>query len=110
MARTSLNGRGRVRSNVLQPLANRLGPLASEASGAASAAPSPDLRKMLGTAPPPRKQSLESRLGRPNDQNQTSSQAYNSASNLPATSSAPVGSSSATTAPAEGIKSTSVPL
>ena len=56
---------------MLEPLANCLGPLASEASGAAPAAPSSDVRERLGTAPPPRRQSMESRLGRPNDQNQT---------------------------------------
>ena len=89
------------------PLANRLGSLTSEAGVAAPAAPSSDVWKRLGTAPPPRRQSLESRLGRPN---KTSSQTSTSASNLPATTPAPAGRSSPTTAPAEGVKSTGVLL
>ena len=46
LAQTSLTGRGRVRSNVPEPLANRLGSLTSEAGVAAPAAPSSDVRKM----------------------------------------------------------------
>ena len=107
LARTSLTGRGRVRSNVPEPLANRLGPLTSEAGVPAPAAPSSDVRERLGTVSPPRRQSLESRLGRPNE---TSSQASTSTSNSPATTPAPAGSSSATTAPTEGVESTSVLL
>ena len=101
LAWTSLTGRGRVKSNVPDPLANRLGPLTYQAGVAAPAAPSSDVRESLGTAPPPRRQSLESRLGRPNE-----TQASTSASNLPS----PEGSSSSTTAPAEGVGSTSVLL
>ena len=93
-----------MRGNVPEPLASRLGPLVTEASGAARAAPSSDVRERLGTAPPPRRQPLECRLGRPNDQNQTSSQTSTSASNLPATTPVPAGNPSASTAPAEGIE------
>ena len=67
LARTSLTGRGRVRSNVPDPLANRMGPLASETSGATPTAPSSDVREGLGTATPPRMQPLESRLGKSNE-------------------------------------------
>ena len=51
MARTSSTGISRVRSNVPEPLANRLGPLASEASNVTPAAPSSDVRERFGTAP-----------------------------------------------------------
>ena len=51
LARTSLPGRGRVRSNVPEPLANRLGPLTSEASVTAPSVPSSDVRERLGTFP-----------------------------------------------------------
>ena len=69
LARTSSTGGGRVRGNVPESLANRLGPLAMETGGAAPVAPSSDVRERLGTAPPPRTQPLESRLGRLVDQN-----------------------------------------
>ena len=105
LARTSLTGRGRVRSNVPEPLASCLGPLTSEACVAAPSVSSSDLRERLGTVSPPRRQSLESRLGSPNE---TRSQASMSASNLPAITPAPAGNSSATTAPANGVESTSV--
>ena len=108
LALSSLTGRGRVRSKKPEPIANRLGPLATESSGAAPAAPNSDLRKRLRTAPPPQRQPLESRLERRSDQNQTNSQTYTSASNLPTTTPAPVGNISASAAPAEGIELTSV--
>ena len=50
LAGTSTGG-GRVRGNVPDSLANRLGPL-----------PSSDVRERLGIAPPPRRQPFESRL------------------------------------------------
>ena len=97
-------------SSVPESLTNRLGPLASEANGTAPAAPNSDVREKLETALPPRRQPLESRLGRPNDQNQTSSQISTSASNLPATIPAPAWNSSASTVPSEGVESSSVLL
>ena len=54
-----------------ESLVNHLGPLATETGTAAPAAPSSDVRERLGTAPPPRRQPLESRLVRSVDQNQT---------------------------------------
>ena len=74
LAGTSSTGGGRVRGNVPESLANRLGPLAMETGAAAPVAPSSDVRERLGTAPPPRTEPLESRLGRLVDQNRTSSQ------------------------------------
>ena len=87
-----------------EPLASRLGPLVTEARSSAPAAPSSDVRERLRTAPPPRRQPLESRLGRPNDQNQTTCQTSARASNLPATTRAPAGNPSASTASAEDIQ------
>ena len=85
LARTSSTGGGRVRGNVPESLANCLGPLAMETGAAAPVGPSSDVRKRLRTAPPPRKQLLESRLGRSVDQKQTSSQTVSRTSNPPAT-------------------------
>ena len=51
---------GRVRSHVLQPLANGLGPLATEAN-MVQPTPSSDVRERSGTAPAPRRRSLENR-------------------------------------------------
>ena len=48
----------RVRSHVPRPLANRLGPLATEAN-VVQPTPSSDVRERLGTAPAPRGRSLE---------------------------------------------------
>ena len=59
LSRTSSTGGGGVRGNVPEPLASRLGSLVTEASGAAVAVPSSDVREKLGTAPPPRRQPLE---------------------------------------------------
>ena len=72
LAWTSSTGGGRVRGNVPESLVNRLGPLAMETGAAAPVAPSSDVRESLGTAPTPRRQPLESRLGVSIDQNQTS--------------------------------------
>ena len=99
-----------MRGNLPEPPAIRRGPLVTEANGAALTAPSSDVREKMGTLLPPRRQPLESRLGGPNDQNQTSSQISTSASNLPAMTPAPVGNPSETTAPAEGIEPNSVLL
>ena len=48
LARISSNGGGRVRSNVPESLAHRLGPLAMEMGAAAPVAPSSDVRERLG--------------------------------------------------------------
>ena len=101
LARTSSTGGGRVRGNVPEPLANRLGPLAMETVATAPVAPSWDLRERLETAPPPRRQPLESRLARPIDQSQTSFQTVTRTSNPPATVPAPAGSPSTSATPAE---------
>ena len=82
----------------------------TEAGGAAPAAPSLDVRERLGTAPPTRRQSLESRLGRPNDQNQTNSQTSTRACNLPTTTASLIEKPSASTEPADGIESNCVLL
>ena len=54
-----------MRGNVPEPLASRFGPLATEVSGAAPAAPSSDVRERLGTAPPFRRQPSERELDQP---------------------------------------------
>ena len=110
LARTSSTGGGRVRGKVPEPLASRLGPLAMETGGTAPIAQSSDVRERLGTAPPPRRQPLESQLGRPIDQSQTSSQTVSRTSNTPATVPAPAGSPSTSASPAEGIEPNSVLL
>ena len=85
LARTSSTGGGRVRGNVPEPLANRLGPLAMETGATVPVAPSSDVRARLGTAPPPMTQPLESRLGRSVDQSQISSQTVSRRSDTSAT-------------------------
>ena len=111
LAQTSSTGGGRVRGNVPEPLANRLGPLAMETGEAAPVAPSSDVRERLGTAPRPRRQPLESRLGRPIDQSQISSQTILRKINPPATATpAYIGSPSTSATPAEGIEPSSVLL
>ena len=84
LARTSSTRGGRVRDNVPEPLATRLVPLAMETGATAPVAPSSDVREIMGTARPPRRQPLESRLGRPIDQSQTSSQTVSRTSTSPA--------------------------
>ena len=64
LVRTSSTGGSRIRASVPESLVNRLGPLAMETAAAAPVAPSSNVRERLGTAPPPRTQPLESRLGR----------------------------------------------
>ena len=85
LARISSTGGGRVRGNVPESLANRLGPLARETGAAAPVTPSSVVRARLGTAPPPRTQPSESRLGRSVDQNQISSQTVSRRNGTPAT-------------------------
>ena len=108
LARTSLTGRDRVRSNVPEPLANRLKPLAQETSAATPAAPSSDVGEKLGTAPPPRRQPFKRRLEDLTSKNPTSSQASTSASNFPATIPVPAGNSSSNLAPVEEVESANV--
>ena len=108
LARTSSTGGGRVRGNVPEPLANRLGPLAMETGATTPVAPSSDVRERLGTAPPPRRQPFESRFGRPIDQSQTSSQTVSRTSNPPAMVPAPAGSPPTSATPAKGIEPNSV--
>ena len=74
LARTSSTGGGIVRGNVPESLANRLGPLTMGTGATAPVAPSSDVRARFGTAPHPRTQPLESRLGRSVDQSRISSQ------------------------------------
>ena len=109
LARTSSTGGGRVRGNVPESLANRLEPLAMETGAAAPVAPTSDVRERLGTAPPPRRQPLESRLGRSVHQNQTTSQTVSRTSNPPATATPASTTNQSTSAvPAEGVEPSSV--
>ena len=98
-----------MRGNVPESLVNRLGPLATETAAAAPVAPSSDVREKLGTAPPPRSQPLESRLGRSVDQNRTSSQTASRRYDPPATSTPASTTGQSTSAvPAEGVELSSV--
>ena len=82
-----------------------------ETRATAPVAPSSDVRERLGTAPPPRRQPLESRLGRPMDQCQTSSQTISRTSNPPATATpASTGNPSTSATPAKGIEPSSLLL
>ena len=111
LARTSSTGGGRVRGNVPESLANRLGPLAMETGAAAPVSPSSDVRGRLGTAPPHRRQPLESRLRRSVDQSQTSSQTVSTTSKPPATATpASTANQSTSATPAEGVEPSSVLL
>ena len=86
LARTSSTTRGsRIRASVPESLVNRLGPLAMETVVAAPTAPSSNVRGRLGTAPPPRTQPLESRLGRSVVQNRNNSQTVSRRNDPPAT-------------------------
>ena len=111
LARNSSTGRGRVRGNVPETLANCLGPLAMETGSTAPVAPSSDVRERLGTAPPTRRQPLESRHGRSIDSSQTSSQTITRTSNQPATTTpASIGNPLTRAPPAEGVEPGSVLL
>ena len=81
-----------------------------ETGATAPVPPSSDVRERMGTAPLPRRHPLESRLGRPIDQDQTSSQTVLRTSNPLATVPAPAGSPSTSATPAEGMEPNSVLL
>ena len=111
LAWTSSTGGGRVRGNVPESLINRLGPLATETGAAAPVAPSSDVREMLGTAPSPRTQPLESRLGRSVDQNRASSQTVSRRNDTPATATPASTTGQSTSAvPTKGVEPNSVLL
>ena len=107
LARTSSPGGSRIRATVPESLVNRLGPLATETVAAATVAPSSNVRDRLGTAPPPRPQSIGSRLGRSVEQNnRNNSQTASRRNDPPATTNpASIAGPSTSTVPAEGIES-----
>ena len=106
LARTSSTGGSRLRATVPESLVNRLGPLAMETAAAATVAPSSNVRDRLETAPPPRTQPFESRLGRSVDQNsRNNSQTVSRRNDPPATANpASVAGPSTSAVPAEGIE------
>ena len=105
LARTSSTGGSRIRASVPESLVNRLGPLAMETDVAAPIAPSSNVRERLGTAPPPRTQPLESRLGRSVVQNRNNSQTVSRRNDPPATANpASAVGPSASAIPAEGVE------
>ena len=111
LAWTSSTGGNRMKVSVPEPLVNRLGPLAMETATAAPIAPSSNVRERLGTAPPPRTQPLESRLGRSVDQNRNNSQTVSRRNKLPATANPASAAGLSTSAvPAEGVEPGSVLL
>ena len=111
LARTSSTGGNRIRASVPESLVNRLGPLAMETAAAAPVAPSSNVRERLGTAPPPRTQPLESRLGRSVDQNRNNSQTVSRRNDPPATANPASAAGPSTSAvPAEGVEPGSVLL
>ena len=110
LARNSSTGGGRVRGNVPEPLASRLGPLAMETGAVARVAPSSDVRERQGNAPSPRRQPLESRLGRQTDQSQTSSQTVARTNNPSTATPASAESPSTSATPREVIEPSSVLL
>ena len=100
-----------MRGNVPESLANRLGPLKMETGATAPVAPSSDMRTRLGTAPPPRTQPLESRLGRSVEQSRISSQTVSRSSDTSATATpASTTRQSPSAVPTEGVKPNSVLL
>ena len=110
LAWTSSTG-GNRRASVPESLVNRLGPLAMKTATAAPIAPSSNVRERLGTAPPPRTQPLESRLGRSVDQNRNNSQTVSRRNDPPATANhASVAGPSTSAVPAEGVEPGSVLL
>ena len=111
LAWTSSTGGGRIGGSVPESLVNRLGPLATETTTAAPIAPSSNVRERLGTAPPPRAQPLESRLGRSVDQNRNNSQIVSRRNEPPATAKpASTAGPSTSAVPAEGVEPGSVLL
>ena len=107
LARTRSTGGSRIRTTVPESLVNRLGPLATETVAAATVAPSSNVRDRLGTAPPPRPQSIGSRLGRSVEQNnRNNSQTASRRNDPPATTNpASIAGPSTSTVPTEGIES-----
>ena len=94
-----------------ESLVNRLGPLAMETAAAAPVAPSSNVRERLGTAPPPRTQPLESRLGISVDQNRNNSQTVSRKNDPPDTANPASAAGPSTSAvPAEGVEPGSVLL
>ena len=94
-----------------ESLVNRLGPLATETATAATIAPSSNVRERLGTAPPPRTQPLESRLGRSVDQNRNNSQTVSRRNDPPATANPASAAGPSTSAvQVEGVEPSSVLL
>ena len=111
LALTSSTGGGRVRGNVPESLANRPGPLTMETVATAPVAPSSHVRARLGTAPPPRTQPLESRLGRSVEQSRISSQTVSRRSDTSATATpASTTGQSTSTVPTEGVEPNSALL
>ena len=111
LAWTSLTGGNRIRASVPESLVNHLGPLATETATAATIAPSSNMRERLGTAPPPRTQPLESRLGRSVDQNRNNSQTVSRRNDPPAMANPASAAGPSTSAvAAEGVEPGSVLL
>ena len=106
LARTSsTTGGSRIRASVPESLVNRLGPLAMETAVAAPTAPSSNVRERPGTAPPPRTQPLESRLGRSVVQNRNNSQTVSRRNDPPARANPASAAGPSTSAvPAEGVE------
>ena len=94
-----------------ESLVSRLGPLAMETAAATPIAPSSNVRERLGTAPPPRTQPLESRLGRSVVQNRNNSQTVSRRNDPTATANPASAAGPSTSAvPAEGVEPGSVLL
>ena len=111
LARTSSTGGGRVRGNVTELLANRLGPLTMQTGATAPVAPSSDVRARLGAAPPPRTQPLESRLGSSVEQSRISSQSVSRTIDTSATATpASTAGQSTSAVSTEGVEPNSVLL
>ena len=111
LARTSSTGGDRIKTSVPKSLVNRLGPMAMETAAAATVAPSSNVRERLGTAPPPRTQPLESRLGRSVDQNRNNSQTVSRRNDPPAMANPASAAGPSTSAvPVEGVEPGSVLL
>ena len=111
LAWTSSTGGGRIRGSVHESHVNRLWPLATETATAAPVAQSSNVRERLGTAPPPRTQTLESRLGRSVNQNRNNSQSLSRRSDPPATANpASTAGPSTSAVPTEAVEPGSVLL
>ena len=111
LAWASSTGGDRIRASVPESLVNRLGPMAMETAAAAPVAPSSKVRERLGTAPRPRTQPLESRLGRSVDQNRNNSQTVSRRNDPPAMANPASAAGPSTSAvPAEGVEPGSVLL